>query len=303
MAAAALAVLIPCCYKGTGAAFSDDVATESSHDPAAEDWALEEIPPFDAPDEIDGVDVSDTHSDSDAEDWTDTVDSPAEPDAQELPPGLVWISIPAGMFEMGCSLRDTECESAEEPHHTVTVPAFQMTETEITQAQYEAVTGETPSYFVGCPDCPVEQLNWHEAKAFCEAIGGRLPSEAEWEYAARAGTTTRYYCGDDAACLDGIAWYGVNSGSTTHAVKGKAANAFGLYDMLGNVRECMEDCWHWNYTGAPSTGEVWTDGDCSFRVVRGGSSWSFNSRDLCASYRSGNFPGTVGRSFGFRCAR
>ena len=292
------------CYKGTGTGFSDDVSTESSQDPAAEDWEREEVPPFDAPDRIDGIDVTDVLFDPDTEDWTDTVDSPAEPDAQELPPGLVWVSIPAGTFEMGCSPGDGDCrdDGREEPRHTVNVPAFEMTGTEITQAQYFAVTGESPSYHAGCAGCPVEQVNWNQAKAFCEAIGGRLPSEAEWEFAARGGTTTRYYCGDDAACLDAVAWYSANSGSKTHPAGEKTANAFSLYDMLGNVWEWVEDCWHADYTGAPADGGVWRSGSCVYLVLRGGS-WNSYDVYLRVSYRPGLPSYNRYSNYGFRCVR
>jgi len=177
-----------------------------------------------------------------------------------------------------------------------------MTETEVTKAQYEWLTGETPSYFTGCPNCPVEQVTWYQAKAFCEAIGGRLPSEAEWEYAARAGTTTRYYCGNDSECLDAVAWHSLNSERETHPVGEKTANDFGLYDILGNVCEWVEDCWHWHYTGAPSTGDVWSGGECSYLVLRGGS-WSYNERFLRASDRSGNVPVSRYWGYGFRCAQ
>lgn len=225
------------------------------------------------------------------------------PEEVELPPGLAWVSIPPGSFDMGCSAGDTNCTSEELPSHGVTVPAFKMTETEITQEQYELVTGESPSHFTSCGgSCPVEQVTWDEAKAFCKSIGGRLPSEAEWEYAARAGTTTRYCCGDDEACLRTIAWYYTNAGETTHAVGEKTANDFGLYDMLGNVWEWVEDSWHEDYTDAPTDGGVWPGGDYDYRAVRGGSLY-LEAPTLRVSIRREFPPGQGDRSHGFRCAK
>jgi formylglycine-generating enzyme required for sulfatase activity len=265
-------------------------------------------------DEHPDEEVQDASIDPDASDELelrlDEADADDEPeptedvsDAYELPPGLVWVSIPAGSFEMGCSPGDDDCSSDESPRHTVNVPAFQMTGTEITQAQYEAVVGSNPSHFTSCgANCPVEQVSWHDAKAFCEWVGGRLPSEAEWEYAARAGTDTCYYCGDDPSCLDSIAWYSSNSGSTTHPVGGKTANAFGLYDMLGSLWEWAEDCRHEDYTGAPSGGGVWSGGDCTYRMLRGGS-WSASARSLRISNRADNDPDLTYMDIGFRCAR
>jgi formylglycine-generating enzyme required for sulfatase activity len=231
---------------------------------------------------------------------SDQIDDEGSEEAQ-FPPGLSWISIPRGSFDMGCSPGDTDCLDEEKPRHPVTVSAFQMTETEITQAQYEWVTEETPSHFSSCGEsCPVEQVDWDQAKIFCESIGGRLPSEAEWEYAARARATTRYYCGDDEACLDGIAYYDANSDSSTNPVKGKNANPYGLYDMLGNVWEWVMDCWHQDYTDAPSDGGVWSGGNCDYHMMRGGS-WNDDSGVLRVSVRHTSVLGF--RHIGFRCAR
>lgn len=227
-----------------------------------------------------------------------------------------WVSIPAGSFDMGCSPGDGACdtqgECSETPVHRVTIRAFAMTRTEITQYQYWKVTGKRPSYHPTCGSCPVEYLprGHADAAAFCEAIGGRLPSEAEWEYAARAGTTTRYYCGDDAACLDEIAWHRGNAfvgdGDLTlrpHPVGLKQPNAFGLHDMAGNLMEYTADCAHDDFTGAPSDGSAWTaGGDCTRHVFKGG---SYN--DEAPFHRSSNrywdFVDMRGIADGFRCAK
>jgi len=217
--------------------------------------------------------------------------------------GIVWVKIPAGCLLMGCSENDDDCDGDEMPAHEVGVYSFEMTETETTQAQYKAVTGKTPSHHSGCSDCPVEYVHWDDAREFCEAVGGRLPSEAEWEYAARGGTTTRYYCGDDSECLKDIAWYGDNSDGHTHPVKMRFPNDYGLWDMLGNVREWTEDCLHGDYEQAPYTGGVWEGGDCTYRVVRGGSWGNGNPGNLRASYRYGLAPDGSRSYIGFRCVR
>jgi len=148
----------------------------------------------------------------------------------------------------------------------------------------------------------VEQVTWDEAKAFCEAAGGRLPSEAEWEYAARAGTTTIYYCGDDPACLPDFEWNEDNSDSKTHPTAGKTPNGFGLYDMVGNVSEWIEDHWHYSYDGAPTDGSSWYCDHLCDNVARGG---NFNISATCgrSSYRSEANNWSRGNAVGFRCAR
>jgi len=230
---------------------------------------------------------------------------------------LRWVPIPAGTYEMGCSPGDTDCDWSgfgfrEEPRHTVHTAAFEMTETEVTQAQYAAVMGSNPAHYDDCGwDCPVENMpnHWHDAAAFCAAVGGRLPTEAEWEYAARAGTTTRYVCGDDAAaCLDRIAWFRGNSDGRTHPVAQKEPNAFGLYDMLGNVMEWTADCVHPDYEGAPADAQQrWDGGDCAHHVFRGGcyscGDENWDPRGTRVSGRHWDGWDMRGIADGFRCVR
>ncbi len=237
---------------------------------------------------------------------------------------LSWLSIPGGSFEMGCSIDDNRCNSSENPRHRVTVPGFKMTKYEVTNAQYVEFINNRGSNECSTFPCmslhpyrwhesgglwrvirghenhPVVQVTWYGAKAFCQAAGGRLPSEAEWEYAARAGTTTRYYCGDESICLPDVARW--NTGSTC-PVGQYDPNDFGLYDMLGGVWEWVEDCWHDDYDGAPTDGTVWDRQFYTTRVLRGGSYWSYSSRSLGASSRSRLFPYELDTDIGFRCAR
>jgi len=203
---------------------------------------------------------------------------------------------------MGCSPNDADCSSKESPTRKIEVGKFQILEVEVNQSQYEAIAGKNPSQFAGCLNCPADMVTWEEARTFCQAVGGRLPSEVEWEYAARGGTTTRYYCGDDPACLDSIAWYDANSSGKTHPIKLKKPNAFGLYDILGNVWEWTEDCWHETYQGAPTVSGVWLGGNCSFHPGRGGG-WTHPAIEIRVS-RRGRAETSVGYDFyGVRCAR
>ena len=172
--------------------------------------------------------------------------------------------------KLGESFRDcTDC-----PEMVIIPPGnLAMGKTEVTQGQWRAVMGNNPSSFKNCGDnCPVENVSWNDIKDFIQKLNVktgkqyRLPSEAEWEYACRAGGQHRY-CGSNN--LDAVAWYEGNSGGSTHPVAGKQPNAFGLYDMTGNVWEWVEDCY---------------SGDCANRVLRGGS-WYGKTALLLASYR------------------
>ncbi len=225
------------------------------------------------------------------------------------------VYIPAGKFKMGSP--NGEGDEDEHPDHWVTVPAFYMGKTPITQKQYHLIMGKNPSYFKDDEQLPVEQVSWDDAVEFCQKLSEksdktyRLPSEAEWEYACRAGTTTRYYFEDDESQLGDYAWYANNSGDQlidalqiwesdrdnyydriftqnkcrTHPVAGKKPNEWGLYDMHGNVWEWCQDHWHENYKDAPKDGSAWlNDNDNrSRRLLRGGS-WD----DISEYCRSAN---------------
>jgi formylglycine-generating enzyme required for sulfatase activity len=192
--------------------------------------------------------------------------------------------IPAGNFMMGSQSGSSD----EKPVHKVAIGPFYIGRTEVTQAQWRTVMGSLPNVRFKGKERPVENVSWEEVQQFCRRLSEetglefRLPTEAEWEYAARAGTTTEYSFGDDVKKLGDYAWFDKNSGSSTHAVGQKLPNQFGLYDMHGNVREWCEDQWHENYEGEPGDGSAWlSGGDSTYRVVRGGS-WNDNS-DYCRS--------------------
>ena len=153
--------------------------------------------------------------------------------------GQKYVWIPPGQFLKGCSTSDGECFPDEYPQRKVTLTrGFWLAVTETTQAQFQKLMGYNPSVFDGST-LPVDSVSWVEADAYCSAVNGRLPSDAEWEFAARGGTTTPRY-----GNLDDIAWYWDNSNFTTHPVGTKKPNAFGLYDMLGNVVEWTYT-WYW----------------------------------------------------------
>jgi len=215
---------------------------------------------------------------------------------------LKYMWIPPGTFAMGCSSGDYECVDDEKPAHEVTITSgFWLARTDVTQGAYQHVIGSNPSInqFKG-DDLPVDSVTWGEAQAYCQAIGGRLPTEAEWEYAARGapGSTPARY-----GKLDDIAWHSGNSGGKTHEVGEKLPNAFGLYDMLGNVYQWTADWFGEKYYGAsgrrdpagPSNGAGET-----LRTLRafswGGTLWMAR-----VSARSRQAPGYRNHSFGFRC--
>lgn len=183
---------------------------------------------------------------------------------------------------------------------------FYMGKYEVTQSQWQTVMGNSPSYFKDCGNCPVERVSWQDVQEFLDELNDRndgfryrLPTEAEWEYACRGGTT-----GDYAGDLDNLAWYATNSGNRTHRVGTKQPNAFGLFDMHGNVWEWCLDWFHPNYQGAPTDGRAWiSESEQRFFVIRGGGynddKVSVGGR-LRSAYRGGDVPGDRTEVVGFR---
>ncbi len=240
---------------------------------------------------------------------------PQEPAPPMVPQSLGKVSIemvriPAGKFIMGCQDgRDKDCQSDESPAHGVSLSAFELGKYEVTQGQWKAVMGSNPSYFKDCGDtCPVENVSWNDIKTFIETLNQktgkqyRLPSESEWEYACRAGKDSNYCGGND---VNAVAWYGAytggNSEKTTNPIGRKAANAWGLYDMSGNVWEWVQDSYA-NYNNAPSDGKAWEGARADARVLRGGS-WDSNPQSVRAAIRIDLTPSDRYGSAGFRLAR
>lgn len=254
--------------------------------------------------------------------------------------GITMVDIPAGSFLMGsckqtaamaeenkkrtflgqaplsanCSNPDDDASDDESPQHRVNVKAFQMGKTEVTLGQFKqfiAGAGRTDlvndNFMRHNPygdNAPVVGVSWNTVQDFIkwlnqtEGGGYRLPSEAEWEYACRAGGQHSYCGGND---LNALGWYEGNS-NRQRPVGGKRANAFGLYDMSGNVWEWVQDCSNYSYHGAPDDGSVWTSSKCDGRGLRGGS-WNDYARLSRAAFRNFRSPGDRVSYIGFRLAR
>jgi len=212
---------------------------------------------------------------------------------------LEMIAIPGETFRMGSNDYDDE-----KPIHQVNIQPFYLGTYSVTQEQYQGIMGMNPSRFKGAKR-PVETVSWHNGVEFCKRLSQktgkhyRLPSEAEWEYACRAGTQTKYYFGDDENQLDAYAWYSGSSKKETHPVGQKKPNQFGLYDMHGNVLEWCSDRWHSDYTKAPTDGSSWETGTYNLRIQRGGS-WNDRARLCCARFRLRNYASYHNECCGFR---
>jgi len=243
--------------------------------------------------------------------------------SNDAPPAIAtnMIRIPGDSYTMGClDGRDTDCYEWEKPSHEVTVSTFSISKYEVTQAQWRAVMGSDPDelYNTGCDQCPVENVSWNDIQAFLQKLNAqtgqkyRLPTEAEWEYAARGGNKSQNYLYSGSNKIGEVAWYDGNykdgnthgTEKTTRPVGGLQANELGLYDMSGNVYEWCEDDWHGNYNnGAPTDGSAWVDRPRgTYRVTRGGS-WISIPQYCRAAYRYNNTPALRSHSIGFRLAR
>jgi formylglycine-generating enzyme required for sulfatase activity len=211
---------------------------------------------------------------------------------------------------MGCDSAQ-ECNDNEKPVHRVTIRPFRLGRYEVTQAQWTAVMGGNPAQFKG-DERPVDDVSWDDVQEFLKRISAnrsgktyRLPTEAEWEYAARGGAQTAYWWGQDIgkdnANCNGCGSYWDND--STAPVGACKANSFGLYDMAGNVWEWVQDCYHSSYAGAPGDGSAWCElGPQPTRVARGGS-WSNSRLRLRAAGRDGNPQSYRSGSLGFRLAQ
>jgi formylglycine-generating enzyme required for sulfatase activity len=212
--------------------------------------------------------------------------------------GMEFVNVEPGTFQMGCSEGDVECSDNEKPSHMVRLTkGFEIGKYEVTQSQWQAVMGNNPSHFIG-GSLPVEQVEWPEVVDFLTKMNARndgylyrLPTEAEWEYAARAGSRAPY--------METMGWHQDNSGGQTHPVGEKPPNIWGLYDIDGNVREWVKDRPSFYAPAAATDPPGDRDGA---RLVRGGA-WDSAARDLRVSYRGFSSPAFKTADIGFRCVR
>jgi formylglycine-generating enzyme required for sulfatase activity len=198
------------------------------------------------------------------------------------PPGMVFVA--GGTFQMGSYSGGDD----ENPVHTVTVSSFFMDKTEVTQAEYRKVMGENPSIFSGCDDCPVENVSWHDANAYAQKVGKRLPTEAEWEYAARGGNKSKGYEYSGGNSLDIVGWNDSgckDCGSKTHPVAQKQPNELGLYDMSGNVWEWCTDWYDEGYYSGSPQNDPQGPHSGKYRVLRGGPYTLFSGRNCRSAAR------------------
>ena len=212
------------------------------------------------------------------------------------------IPVEGGTFTMGATSEMEDPWESEEPTHQVTLSSYYIGETEVTQALWKAVMGSNPSGFIG-DDLPVEMVSWDDCQTFISKLNAltgkrfRLPTEAEWEFAARGGNQSRHTQYSGSSRIDDVAWYRGNSGGKTHPVKTKQPNELGIYDMTGNVWEWCQD-WHGSYSSNARTNP--TGASSGFGRVRRGGGWR-NSPGYCRSSGRGyELPGCSDDDLGLR---
>ena len=214
------------------------------------------------------------------------------------------VVLPSGSFQMGSVKGSSEAR----PVHLVSLNSFAIGKFEITQDQWNAVMGSSPSKFKGRPMLPIEMVSWHDAQEFVKKLSEktgknyRLPSEAEWEYAARAGSSSIFHFSDNERELQQFSWTFSNSNQMTNQVGKKLPNNWGLHDIHGNVWEWTNDCWNVNYVNAPTDGSAWESGNCSGRVLRGGA-WNLSSFMSTVFYRQWHSSTWKTDAIGFRVVR
>jgi len=218
--------------------------------------------------------------------------------------GMEFVLIPSGTFMMGADSKMEEAYNFEMPRHKITITdPFYMGRYEVTQFQWEALMGSNPSSFKS-PNCPVENVTFEDVQLFIQTINEkektkkyRLPTEAEWEYAARAGSNSTYFFGDDEEELEQYAWYEKNSDGRPHPVGQKQPNCWGLYDVLGNINEYVQDRFNENYYAhSPSVNPTGPD---SGTVLKRGGSWFGPPKHNRIAFRDGIGP-TKSNKRGFR---
>jgi formylglycine-generating enzyme required for sulfatase activity len=221
------------------------------------------------------------------------------------PDSMDFVSVPSGLFAMGSDDDLADAQEYEKPLHGVILSRpFRLSKYPVTQSIFESVMGYNPSQFKGGLR-PVENVTWNEAQTFIQKLGAsagenfRLPTEAEWEYAARAGTESPYYFGDDESSLGAYAWYSVTSGGRTQNVGMKIPNTWGLYDMLGNVWEWVSN-WYDDYDERQATNPAGPPAG-SNKVIRGGA-WGSTARLCRCAVRSVKNPLERSPLIGFRLA-
>ena len=254
--------------------------------------------------------------------WVVATMASGEPVArgESLPELTPMVHVRGGTFMMGCTREQQDCDDDEKPVHEVQVDDFEIGRYEVTQALWEAVMGDNPSQFKGCGQCPVEQVSWDDVQMFLLELNDmtgeqyRLPTEAEWEYAARGGQEGKGHQYAGSRIVGKVGWYQGNSGRKTHPVGEKRPNELGVYDMSGNVWEWVQDCYKESYRGAPTDGRARESRSCSYydsileetvknaRVLRGGS-WNSVPRILRSASRYGYTAGVRNFYLGFRLAR